>query len=171
MIAGVGGAFLTGWASDRFFQSRRAPMAAILYGVMLVSFIVLAATFGASNLWFAGSAAFAIALSVIGVHGIMSGTSTADFGGKKNVGAAVGIVDGMVYLGTGLQALVIGNIAPVKEAAKIPGNWIWWPVFLIPFAVIGLVLSAKIWNAVPKRGEAKPAPAAAPVEAAVESEA
>ena len=90
-------------------------------------------------------------MAVIGVHGILSGTSTTDFGGSKNAGAAVGIVDGMVYLGTGIQSVVIGNIAPVGDAAKDPANWWLWPVFLIPFAVIGMGLSLKIWNALPKK--------------------
>ncbi|TPW00754.1 MAG: MFS transporter, OPA family, glycerol-3-phosphate transporter, partial [bacterium] len=107
LIAGLGGAFLTGWASDRLFQSRRAPMAAILYGVMAVSILMLAGTLDKS-LWFGGAATLLISMAVIGVHGILSGTSTTDFGGAKNAGAAVGIVDGMVYLGTGLQSVVIG---------------------------------------------------------------
>jgi OPA family glycerol-3-phosphate transporter-like MFS transporter len=148
LLAGIVGAFLTGWASDRFFNSRRAPMAAILYVFMLVFSGLMAFTLGGA-LWWAGSAALMISMAVIGVHGILSGTSTADFGGAKNAGAAVGIVDGMVYLGTGMQSVVIGHLAPIGEAAKNPDNWFWWPMFLVPFAAIGLLLSAKIWNALP----------------------
>jgi OPA family glycerol-3-phosphate transporter-like MFS transporter len=33
LLAGLAGSFLTGWCSDKLFQSRRGPMAAILYGV------------------------------------------------------------------------------------------------------------------------------------------
>lgn len=150
LIAGLGGAFLTGWASDKFFQSRRAPMAAILYGVMAVMSLLFAFHLS-GNLWWGGAATFLISLAVIGVHGILSGTSTTDFGGAKNAGAAVGIVDGMVYLGTGLQSVIIGAVAPVGEAAKDPNNWIAWPLLLVPFAVVGLVFSARIWNAVPKK--------------------
>lgn len=157
LVAGMGGAFLTGWASDRFFQSRRAPMAAILYGGMAAAVAVMAFTLDQSP-WFAGSAAFLISLAVIGVHGILSGTSTADFGGAKNAGAAVGIVDGMVYLGTGLQSVVIGWLMPVGEAARDPRNWLWWPAFLAPFAFIGLVLCARIWDAVPKTKRASGGP-------------
>lgn len=148
LVAGLGGAFLTGWASDKFFQSRRAPMATILYGLMLVSVVGMAFALG-GNLWIAGGATFLISLAVIGVHGILSGTSTADFGGSRNTGAAVGIVDGMVYLGTGIQSVVIGHITPVGAAAAVATNWFWWPMFLAPFALIGLGLSAKIWNAIP----------------------
>jgi MFS transporter, OPA family, glycerol-3-phosphate transporter len=117
LIAGVAGSVLTGWASDRFFGSRRAPMAAILYGLMLASTVVMCLTLDA-NIWFTGVAVIAISMSVIGVHGIMSGTSTVDFGGTKNAGAAVGIVDGLVYLGTALQSFAAGRMTPAGEAAK-----------------------------------------------------
>lgn len=157
LLAGIGGSLLTGWASDKLFQSRRAPMAAILYAVMAFASVFMAFTLD-DNIWLAGGAAVLVSLAVIGVHGIMSGTSTADFGGKRNTGAAVGVVDGMVYLGTGVQSVVIGLITPVNDAAKDPNNWFWWPVFLVPFSLIGLALSAKIWNAAPK-GKAAAQPA------------
>lgn len=153
MIAGLGGAIVTGWASDVFFKSKRAPMATILYGAMIASTIVLALTLG-HNWWFGGVAAFTIALAVIGVHSILSGTSTADFGGAKNAGAAVGIVDGMVYLGNGIQSFVIGKLVPKGDLAKDPDNWVWWPIFLVPFSVVGLILSARIWHALPKKSKA-----------------
>ena len=47
----------------------------------------------------------------------MSGTATTDFGGSKNAGIVVGIVDGIVYLGTGLQSVIIGILVPTGEAA------------------------------------------------------
>lgn len=158
LIAGVSGAVLCGWASDRFFQSRRAPMAAILYGVMLAAAVVMCFTLDA-NLWFMGASVTLISMSVIGVHGIMSGTSTVDFGGTKNGGAAVGIVDGLVYLGTAVQSFAAGHMTPTGEAAKDPSNWIGWPAFLVPFAAVGLFLSLRIWNELPKaKRAAKPEP-------------
>ena len=47
LICGLIGANATGWVSDHLFQSRRAPMCAILYGMMAV---------GAVALWFASQA-------------------------------------------------------------------------------------------------------------------
>lgn len=150
LIAGVIGSFLTGWASDRFFQSRRGPMAALLYAVMLASTFAMCFTLGAGH-WYLGGAALLISMSVIGVHGILSGTSTADFGGTKNAGAAVGVVDGLVYLGTALQSFAAGRMTPVGAAARDPANWTGWPLFLVPFALLGLVLSLRIWKALPQR--------------------
>ena len=41
-----------------------------------------------------------MSMAVIGVHGMLSGTASMDFGGSKNAGIAVGLIDGFVYLGT-----------------------------------------------------------------------
>jgi OPA family glycerol-3-phosphate transporter-like MFS transporter len=163
--AGIAGSVMTGWASDRLFQSRRAPMAGILYGIMAAGAVVMALTLN-KNYWWMGACVILMSTAVIGVHGILSGTSTTDFGGAKNAGAAVGIVDGMVYLGTGLQSVIIGSLTPAGEAAKDPNNWFWWPVVLVPFAIVGFVLSLKIWNAVPKKVKKAPHPDAGAVAAA-----
>jgi OPA family glycerol-3-phosphate transporter-like MFS transporter len=78
---------------------------------------------------------------VVGIHGLLSGTATMDFGGRKGAATAVGIVDGFVYLGTGLQSVSIGFIAS--------RDWSYWPVFLIPFCILAVFMSTKIWRAFP----------------------
>jgi len=83
-----------------------------------------------------------MSLCVIGVHGMLSGTATMDFGGRRAAATAVGLIDGFVYLGTGFQSIVIG--------ALTQWNWDYWPLFLIPFAILGLILSIKIWYAFPQ---------------------
>lgn len=82
-----------------------------------------------------------MSLCVIGVHGMLSGTSTMDFGGRRAAATAVGLIDGFVYLGTGVQSLALGFLTEI--------NWNYWPPFLIPFAVLGLVLAIRIWHAFP----------------------
>jgi OPA family glycerol-3-phosphate transporter-like MFS transporter len=83
-----------------------------------------------------------ISLCVIGVHGMLSGTATMDFGGRRAAATAVGLIDGFVYLGTGVQSLSLGFLTEQ--------NWNFWPPFLIPFAIIGLVLAIRIWYAFPQ---------------------
>ena len=151
LVCGVLGAVLTGWASDRFFQSRRAPMAALLYGGILAAAFVMFLTIASPQYWFAGAMVLTISMAVIGVHGIFSGTATADFAGVRNAGVATGVVDGIVYLGSGLQFLIIGHITPTGEAAKVAANWSVWPIMLIPFALVGIICAGRIWNAIPKR--------------------
>jgi OPA family glycerol-3-phosphate transporter-like MFS transporter len=149
LVAGVIGGFLTGWASDRFFHSRRAPMSAILYALMLFATLWMTRTLEA-NLWHVGTMVLLVSMAVIGVHGIMSGTATMDFGGSRNAGTATGIVDGIVYLGVAFQAFVIGRITPTGAAKADPGEWNRWPLFLVPLAVLGLVMALRIWNAKPR---------------------
>ena len=86
-----------------------------------------------------------------------SGTASADFGGKKNVGIVVGVIDGFVYLGSSLEAKVLGSVLPKDEAAKSAHNWWTWPAVIVPAAVIGLALTTRVWNARPKvRAESAP---------------
>ena len=90
-------------------------------------------------------------MSVLGVHGVLSGTASADFGGKKNAGVATGIIDGFVYAGVGAQSLLMGNLLPDKPAAaKVVENWRVWPIPMMVVAVIGLVLATRVWNAKPQ---------------------
>jgi OPA family glycerol-3-phosphate transporter-like MFS transporter len=104
-----------------------------------------------------------MSLCVIGVHGMLSGTASMDFGGKKNAGVAVGIIDGAVYAGTALQSLLLGKILPSGDAAKDFQNWSNWPIALVPLSVAGLLLATRVWNAKPQSKQApQPAVAATP---------
>jgi OPA family glycerol-3-phosphate transporter-like MFS transporter len=89
-----------------------------------------------------GASVVLISYCVIGTHGMLSGTATMDFGGRKNAGTAVGLIDGLVYLGTGFQAISLGFLTEK--------SWSLWPPFLIPFAIIGMVLALRIWKAMPQ---------------------
>lgn len=154
--AGILGGMVAGVISDHLFQSRRGPVASILYGGLLAGAIVMVFTF--KTPW-VGWIAVIMSVFVIGVHGMLSGTASMDFGGKKNVGVAVGIIDGFVYAGTALMALTYGLLLPAEELdsnGKIVGasteaaNWLAWPVAMIPVALIGLVLATRVWNAKPQ---------------------
>jgi OPA family glycerol-3-phosphate transporter-like MFS transporter len=89
-----------------------------------------------------GAFLFLISLAVIGAHGLLSGTVTMDFGGRKGAATAVGMIDGAVYLGTSVQAVALGFLTTK--------SWAYWPPFLLPFAAIGFALSIRIRNARPK---------------------
>jgi len=90
----------------------------------------------------------------IGVHGMLSATASMDFGGKRNAGLATGIIDGCVYGGTALQAHWLGDVLPQGAAASDPANWQVWPMAMLPAALVGLALSATLWNARAKAGAA-----------------
>ena len=139
-IFGIVGGFSGGLLSDKLFQSRRAPPAVFLSFFMFVMAALLAVYLNRSPL-VVGWAAVLISMAVIGVHSLMSGTAAADFGGRKATATCSGIVDGFVYLGSGIQSVSLGYLT-----AK---NWLWWPVFLMPFALLGGVVAIFIWHELP----------------------
>jgi OPA family glycerol-3-phosphate transporter-like MFS transporter len=154
--AGILGGVVAGVISDRVFGSRRGPVAGILYGVLLLGALVLTFTYTTPIV---GYLVVLMSIAVIGVHGMLSGTASMDFGGSKNAGIAVGIIDGFVYLGTGVMSITYGLILPADQLdasgklvgpATDPANWHWWPVAMIPLAIIGFVLSLRVWNARPQ---------------------
>jgi len=139
-LFGVVGGFAGGIISDKFFQSRRGPPAAVLCGTVLVLAGVMASVLFSQPVTVGWSAVF-IVMASIGITSLMSGTAATDFGGRKATATCSGIVDGFAYVGSGLQSLCLGPITT--------HHWQWWPLFIVPFAIVGLVISIKIWNELP----------------------
>ncbi len=101
-VFGIVGGFAGGLISDKFFQSRRGPPAAIFSAFMVMMAAVMAMNlFGRPFL--VGISALLIVAAVTGVHSLMSGTAAADFGGRKATATCSGIVDGFVYADPGLR--------------------------------------------------------------------
>jgi MFS transporter, OPA family, glycerol-3-phosphate transporter len=150
-IFGIVGGIFAGVISDKVFNSRRGPVASVLFAGITIGSVVMLGTI--SQVWIGWVLVF-MALNYVGVHGMLSGTASADFGGRKNTGVAVGIIDGFVYLGTGLQSLIVSAVLPQGDLAKDPGNWIWWPGVMVPVAFVGLFLCTRLWNATPNKSAA-----------------
>lgn len=146
-VAGILGGIVAGVISDQLFQSRRGPVSGFLYAAMLVGALIMTLVYATPWL---GPLVVLMSMCIIGVHGMLSGTASQDFGGKKNTGIAVGIIDGFVYAGTGTMSLLYSYILPTGDAAKDSANWIWWPVSLIPVCLLGLGLTYRIRNATPR---------------------
>lgn len=157
---GIVGGFTGGLISDKLFQSRRGPPAALLCGIIFVLTIGMTVYLFHSPVVIAISALL-VSAAVIGVHSLMSGTAAADFGGRKATATCSGIVDGFVYLGSTIQSVGIGFLTPKDHAltqstgamfsfGELAGrSWYWWPVFLMPFALIGMMIAWVIWHELP----------------------
>jgi len=163
-IAGILGGMFAGVISDRVFHSRRGPVSAVLY---------LGAIVALGGMWLflesplIGWFALFMFLCIIGVHGMLSGTASMDFGGRKNAGIAVGLIDGFVYFGTSAGSFLLGKLLPAGVEKKDPANWWSWPAALLPLALVGLLLALKVWNARPKSNAPPATAAASPPAAAV----
>ncbi len=138
-LAGMTGSIFAGIASDRLFQSRRAPI--VVW--MMASLAVIAYFYGTASTWGRVSNAAAIALMgflIYGPDSVISATAPVDFGSKRATSAAAGFVDGVGSIGAALSGVVIGYVSK---------NFGWPIVFNLfgPLSLMGALLMASIWNA------------------------
>jgi OPA family glycerol-3-phosphate transporter-like MFS transporter len=68
-----------------------------------------------------------------------------DFGGRKAAATAAGLIDGAQYL----ASAIVGPAVPYIVQHM---GWNIWKVWPIPFAIIGAIVMATLWNATPKGG-------------------
>ena len=156
MIGGVLGGLLCGWMSDRLFQSRRPPVAFVFYLVQVVMLGLLGMTLGqgthAGQIW-AVVLLGLTAMFIFGVHGMLSGTASMDFGGRKAAATVTGALDGIQYIGSGLTGFGLGSVLKshgwdgVAAHGHQPAHaWVWVGV-IIPFSLVGAFIMTRIWNA------------------------
>jgi len=82
---------------------------------------------------------FLIGFALIGTHSVLTGTATLDYAGTSGLVIAVALADGAAYAGSALQSALLAGLT-----AKA---WLFWPLVLIPFATIGVLLSLRFWSA------------------------
>src|SRR5262249_20198978 len=141
-VFGIIGGFAGGLISDRMFQSRRGPPTALLCGLVLIVSAVMSFVLFTQPLIVGWSAVF-IVMASIGITSLISGTAATDFGGRKATATSMGIINGFAYVGSGVQSICLGFLI-VHE------GWQWWPIFVLPFAVLGLICTIKIWHDLPE---------------------
>jgi OPA family sugar phosphate sensor protein UhpC-like MFS transporter len=140
-LAGTVGSIAAGWLSDRYFNARRAPVAAgmlVLLGVSIFIFLILP-----KSAWLAGITLSLIGFMTFGPDMLISAAAAMDFGTEEAAATATGFVNGMGSVGAALQGAVVGALAQ---------HYGWSSVF---YVLIGMVLAciavtATLWNA---RGE------------------
>ena len=156
MVGGILGGLLCGWMSDRLFQSRRPPVAFIFYLVQIGMLALLGCSFGRGSL---GGQIWAVcllgltAMFIFGVHGMLSGTASMDFGGRKAAATVAGALDGIQYVGSGLTGFGLGWVLRnfgwdgIAAHGHVPGNaWVWVGCIL-PFSCIGAFIMTRLWHA------------------------
>ncbi len=154
-IGGICGGLICGTLSDKYFDSRRPPVAFIFY--LGQAAVLLALGFAPTG----GIAAFLVGFScmfIFGVHGMLSGTASMDFGGRKAAATAAGILDGVQYIAAGLTGFGLGWILKTygwdghgSAEGYHPHDARVWVFSIIPFSLIGAFLMTRIWNAKPSK--------------------
>src|SRR5260370_29598444 len=99
------GSLISGFISDKVFQGRRAPVAAVLY--FLETLVILsAAQFHSLN-----AAIFflvLISLTANSTHSILGTAAAMDIGGAKMAGFPSGVIDSFPYFGGSLAGSFLG---------------------------------------------------------------
>lgn len=139
-VGGICGGLLCGFLSDKVFHSRRPPVAFLFYLGQIGALFVLGRT--ASPAF----AAFMIGFScmwIFGVHGMLSGTASMDFGGTKAAATVTGLLDGIQYVASGLTGFLLGGLLDKY-------GWGAWTYMIMPFSLMGAILMTTLWDATPK---------------------
>jgi OPA family glycerol-3-phosphate transporter-like MFS transporter len=124
------GSLLSGVVSDAYFQSRRAPVAGMLY-LMETLLILAAAQFHSVN-----SAVFffvIISFTANSTHSLLGTAAAMDIGGRKMTGFASGVIDSFQYLGGSLAGVALGGLIDAR-------GWGSYFYFMAPFGMIGATL-------------------------------
>ena len=143
-VGGILGGLLCGYLSDRWFQSRRPPVAFIFYLCQIASLVML------GQVGSPAAAAFMIGFTcmwIFGVHGMLTGTASMDFGGTRAASTVAGTLDGVQYLASGLTGFLLGHYLD-----KL--GWGAWTLMIIPFSIVGALLMTRLWNESPMKGRA-----------------
>jgi len=146
-LAGAAGALVSGWLTDRFFQSRRAPVIAMML------FLVGILTFVYDRVIPLGALPTIACLALIGffLYGaqiLLVGTAAQDFAKLGTAAAAAGFVDFAGSMGAFAGDVVTGSMVKAQ-------NWrgaihVWGGA-----AIVGALLVATLWRAKPHHDSAR----------------
>lgn len=144
VIIGIFGAYVLGYISDHYFQSRRGPVTSIAYFMQAVLLVIFALI--KPGPWMAAILLMVLYFFLNGCHGLIAGTASMDFGGRKAAATAAGMLDGSQYL--------VGSITGVGTGWLLDHfGWDAWAWSIVIFAVIAGTLMATRWNALPEKAK------------------
>jgi hypothetical protein len=151
-VAAILGGIVAGNLSDRMFGSRRAPVIFFAFIGQALTLLLLSQTLHSA--WVGCFLLVVMAFFIQSAHSLVGGAASMDFGGKKAVATAAGLFDGAQYLAGALVGYGMGKLLDAYKNAKTPGvEYDVWPLAPLPFAIIGAILIARLWNVVPGRGQ------------------
>jgi OPA family glycerol-3-phosphate transporter-like MFS transporter len=149
-IFGILGGLAAGNASDKIFGARRAPV--IFFAFLGQAIVLLLLSQAYRSQWGGAVLLLAIAFFISSAHSLVGGAASMDFGGKKAVATAAGLFDGAQYLAASIVGWGMGALLDAfKDKALAGAEFAVWPLAPLPFALLGAVLIAQLWDAVPGR--------------------
>jgi OPA family glycerol-3-phosphate transporter-like MFS transporter len=140
-LGGVAGAYLTGWATDRFFNGRRAPVIAgllVLLGLLTIVYESVAQTSGPATL----ALLVVIGFCVFGPQVLLVGTAPADLARRGTAAAAAGFVNFLGYMGASAGDIVTGYYKEQEHGGWQVAIYIW-----AGWAFAAALCAGLLWNA------------------------
>ena len=139
-IGAAAGSYLAGWATDRFFSSRRAPMICILMALLGVLTLVYDAAVRTSPV-VTVLLLIVIGFCIFGPQVLLVGTAPADLAHRRTSAAAAGFVDFMGYMGAAVGDVVTGYYSAPEHGGWKVAIYIW-----AGWAFAGAIIAALLWN-------------------------
>lgn len=148
-VAGIFGALLCGWISDKFFNSKR-NMPALIYGILYSASI-------AGFVWAPQS--FTTDMLCMTFYGFTMGALVCYMGGlmavdivpKRVTGAAMGMIGLLSYAGAAIQEFITGKLMTISV---VGGEKVYdfglATEFWVGAAVVSTLLALLVWNAKPQ---------------------
>jgi sugar phosphate permease len=142
---GIVGALFGGWATDRYFNGRRAPLISILLVLLGVLTIAYEAT---SQVSVPATVVllFWIGFAIFGSQVLLVGTAPADLARFGTAAAAAGFVNFMGYMGAFTGDLVTGYL-------KDHHDWKAAIYFWAGCSMVAALVVATLWGVGPRRDE------------------
>ncbi len=144
-VAGGLGAIFAGWITDRFFESRRAPVATVML-IFLGLFVWLFPRIPVDRWILSFICLLVIGFMTYGPHVLMVGTIAMDFGTRKAAASAAGFIDCFGYIGAALTG--IGSGLLIDKYSWNAAFYFW-----IAGAFIAAILMASLWNYKPAKSK------------------
>jgi sugar phosphate permease len=138
-LGGIAGAYLAGWATDRFFAGRRAP---VIFGLLL-ALSLLALAYDRVIHWGLGASVlvlFGIGFCIFGPQVLLVGTLPVDLARRGTAAAAAGFVNFMGYMGAAAGDKLTGSF--VQDY-----GWQFAVRFWAACAFVGALVIACLWRA------------------------
>jgi sugar phosphate permease len=135
---GVAGALFSGWASDRFFRGRRAPVVVALLVTLAMLTLLYHRAVVAGTLPTIGILV-AIGFALFGAQVVLVGTAPVDLARPGTQAAAVGFVNFMGYMGASAGDLVTGWVADAHGWSAAVDFW-------AACAAAAALSAALLWN-------------------------
>lgn len=137
-IGGIAGSLVAGWATDRFFNGRRAPVICILM-FMLGCLTLLYDHVIETGLGYSVVVLAFVGFCVYGPQVLLVGTAPIDLARKGTAAAAVGFVNFMGYMGASSSDALTGYLADTR-------GWSFTLYYWAGCAFAGAGIMAFLWK-------------------------